>query len=164
MMFRPMRRKNQLLPQHEAEAILLENTAGTLALLGDGGYPYALPMSYVYAGGKIYFHCASEGHKLDAVRQYEKCSFCVIAKDEVVAEKLTTFFRSVIAFGRIRVLENIDEIRTAMTVLGAKYAPAHPQKIQQEIDDSMHHLCVMEMTIDHMTGKEAIELVRARKG
>ena len=162
-MFRPMRRKNQLLSQPESEAILLRNTAGTLALMGDEGYPYAVPMSYVYEGGKIFFHCATEGHKLDAVRRCEKASFCVIDQDAVVPEKLTTLYCSVIAFGRIRILEEEAEVISALKLLGYKYAPAHPHKVQEEITDSMPRLRVMVLTIDHMTGKECIELVHARK-
>ena len=88
-MFRDMRRKNQLLPHSRALR----------------GYPYGVPLSYVYHNGKLYFHCAKAGHKLDAIRREGKCSFCVIGQDQVVAEKYTTLFRSVIAFGQVRVLE-----------------------------------------------------------
>lgn len=68
-MFREMRRKRQLLSDEESEAILRKMPHGVLALHGDGGYPYAVPVSYVYADGKIYFHSALEGHKVDAIRQ-----------------------------------------------------------------------------------------------
>ena len=70
MMFREMRRKRQLLPPEESLAILERMTGGTLALHGDNGYPYAVPVSYVYADGKIYFHGAVQGHKMDAIRQH----------------------------------------------------------------------------------------------
>ena len=77
MMFREMRRKRQLLPPEESLAILERMTGGTLALHGDNGYPYAVPVSYVYADGKIYFHSAVQGHKMDAIRQHpEGCSSC----------------------------------------------------------------------------------------
>ena len=118
-MFRDMRRKNQLLPQEEAEAILRQGTSGVLSLLGDGGYPYGVPLSYVYHNGKLYFHCAKAGHKLDAIRREGKCSFCVIDQDQVVAEKYTTLFRSVIAFGQVRVLEDDGEKRAALEALDA---------------------------------------------
>lgn len=85
-MFREMRRKKQLLPEEEAIAILKEGTFGVLALSGDDGYPYAVPISYVYEGGKLWFHCAKSGHKLDAIRREPKASFCVTAQDKVVPE------------------------------------------------------------------------------
>ena len=81
--FREMRRKRQQLSEEESIGILQKATAGTLALLGDNGYPYAVPISYVYADGKLYFHSALSGHKVDAIRNCDKASFCVIDKDDV---------------------------------------------------------------------------------
>lgn len=76
-MFREMRRKRQLLPQEESVAILEKMTNGTLALHGDNGYPYAVPLSYFYADGKIYFHCAKIGHKVDAICKTIKYRFAL---------------------------------------------------------------------------------------
>ena len=100
--FRPMRRSRQQLRKEDCFEILSRGSSGVLACLGDGGYPYAVPISYVWDGEKIYFHCAKAGHKLDAVRSCGKVSFCVIGSDDVVPEKYTTCYRSVIVFGRIR--------------------------------------------------------------
>lgn len=83
-MFRELRRKKQLLPLGESAAVLARGTAGVLALSGDEGYPYAVPISYVYDGEKLYFHCAQSGHKLDAIRRNEKASFCVIDQNQIV--------------------------------------------------------------------------------
>ena len=88
-MFREMRRKAQQLPFEESAAILKRGTSGVLAVLGDNDYPYAVPMSYVYDGNRIYFHSAQKGHKLDAIRHSEKASFCVIDQDEVVPQAYT---------------------------------------------------------------------------
>lgn len=90
MEFRKMRRGRQELSLEETEAILNRQTAGVLALSGDGGYPYAVPISYIYADGKLYFHCAKSGYKLDAIRRDPKASFCVIDQDQIVPEKFTT--------------------------------------------------------------------------
>ena len=162
-MFREMRRKKQLLLQEETEAILEKGTSGVLALSGDEGYPYAVPMSYVYHEGKLYFHCAREGHKLDANARCPKASFSVVEQDQVEPLKYTTLFRSVIAFGTIRVLKDEGEMYTAVEALALKYAPMDTQSHREEfIQKDWAPLCVLEMTIDHLTGKEAIELVRAR--
>ena len=100
-MFPKMRRSKQALSPEEMESILLGGTSGVLALQGEGGYPYAVPLSYVYTGGRFYFHCARAGHKIDAVRHSPKASFCVIGQDQVVPEEYTTYYRSVIAFGAV---------------------------------------------------------------
>ena len=102
--FREMRRKRQQLSNEDSVGVLQRATSGTLALLGDNGYPYAVPISYVYSEGELYFHSALSGHKVDAIRNYDKASFCVIDKDDVKPEKYTTFFRSVIAFGKIHIM------------------------------------------------------------
>lgn len=163
-MFRPMRREKQLLSQEETAAVLDRGTSGVLALSGDDGYPYAVPISYVCDGDKLYFHCARSGHKLDAIRRSEKASFCVIDQDQVVPEEYTTYFRSVIVFGRIRILEETGEKREAMEKLAVKYAPnSTADDREKAIRREWTPLCVLEMTIDHMTGKEAIELVRAKQ-
>ena len=156
-----MRRKIQQLPQAEAEEILRAGSSGVLALAGAEGYPYALPISYVYHEGRLYFHCALTGHKLDAVARCPKASFCVIAQDDVVPALYTTRYRSVIAFGTIRKLEDEQAIITALDVLGRKYAPDLDPSA--EIAKSLPRVCVLEMTIDHLTGKEGIELTRLRE-
>lgn len=162
-MFREMRRKRQQLSREEAEAILGRGTSGVLAVVGDDGYPYAVPLSYVYQNGKLWFHCAKGGHKLDAIRREEKASFCVIDQDRVAPEEYTTYFRSAIAFGRVRILEDEGEVQMAIDLLARRYHPTDSQAHRQEaIQREYSALCMLELTVEHLTGKEAIELVRAR--
>ncbi len=164
-MFREMRRKKQELPDNEVLRILQEGTSGVLAVSGDDGYPYAVPLSYVFDSGKIYFHCAKSGHKLDGIRRNSKVSFCVIDQDQVVPEEYTSYFRSVIAFGRIRILEDEQEKLAAIEKLAAKYTPDDsPAQRRHAIEQEWSPLCMLEMTIDHATGKEARELARGRRG
>ena len=113
-MFREMRRKRQALPPEACRAILEGGTYGVLALAGEVGYPYAVPLSYVYDGERLYFHCARAGHKLELIRRDGRASFCVIGQDQVVPAEYTTYFRSVIAFGRISILEDAGGKRAAM--------------------------------------------------
>ena len=105
-MFRQMRRKRQMLSKEECEYVLCRGTSGVLAVSGDDGYPYAVPLSYLYEDGKIFFHSAGSGHNLDAIAGNDRVSFCVIDQDRIVPEEYTTYFRSVIAFGRIHIIEN----------------------------------------------------------
>lgn len=161
-MFRDMRRKRQQLPQEEAETILREGTSGVLSLLGDEGYPYGVPLSYVYAQGHLYFHCATEGHKLDAIRREPKASFCVIGQDKVLPEAFTTVYRSVIVFGRVKLLEEESAILQAIETLSLRYSP-QAVGMKEEIQKNWERFYMLEMTIDHMTGKEGIELTKQRR-
>ena len=158
--FRAMRRKRQQLSEEESVAILKKATAGTLALLGDNDYPYAVPLSYVYQEGRVYFHSALSGHKVDAIRKCDKASFCVIEQDDVQPEKYTTFFRSVIAFGRIHIIEDEHEKLETARMLGNRYNPNHDEALQKEIEGGLSGMLMIRFDSEHLTGKEAIELMK----
>lgn len=160
--FREMRRKRQQLSEEESIGILQKSTSGTLALLGDGGYPYAVPISYVYHEGKLYFHSALAGHKVDAIRSCDKASFCVIEQDDVQPKKYTTFFRSVIAFGRIHIIEDEQEKLETARMLGHRYYPNDDESLKKELESGFTRMLMIRFDIEHLTGKEAIELIKQR--
>lgn len=158
-----MRRAFQQLDQAESLAILEKATSGTLACLDDNGMPYAVPLSHVLVDGKLYFHGAMTGHRIDAVTKNPNVSYCVIEQDKVIAETLTTHYRSVIVFGQARLLNDVTEKRIALFKLGEKFAPGLTDKTIEEIDRFIDAVSVMELTIDHISGKEALELKKARQ-
>lgn len=160
-MVRPMRRKKQILPENETVNILQSNTSGVLALEDDGGYPYAVPLSYVYHDGKIYFHCALSGHKTDLIEKSNKASFCIIDQDEVVPEKYTTLFKSAIAFGTVTIVTDAAKKQIALEQLLTRYSPGFEEKGVKEIERFWNQVCVLEFDIDYVTGKQAIELVKS---
>lgn len=163
-MFREMRRKRQVLSKEDCAAILDRGTSGVLALAGDNNYPYAVPISYVYDGEKLYFHCAKSGHKLDAINRNKKASFCVIDQDQIVPEEYTSYFRSVIIFGTMRLLTDDNEKRNAIDKLALKYAPGDTEENRKKaVEREWKPLCMLEMSIDYMSGKEAIELVKKKR-
>jgi len=164
MEFRAMRRHRQQLSDEESLGILRKATSGTLALLGDGGYPYAVPISYVYDNGKLYFHSAMSGHKVDAIRSCDKASFCVIDQDDVRPAEYTSYFRSVIAFGRIRIVEDESEKLAIARILGNRYNPNQEEALQKELEHGLGRMLAIRFDIEHLTGKEAIELVRHNPG
>jgi len=163
-MFREMRRKNQDFSRRECMDILANSTHGVLSLLGDGGYPYGVPLNHVLLGDKLYFHCAMEGHKADAIRGCEKASYCVIDASDVDEENLSTRFRSVIVFGRARMAEDEKTKREALMAVGGKFAPGNMEKAIEEINDSISRTGVIELSIDHISGKESRALARERRG
>ena len=166
--FRPMRRIGQQISQAECEEILARATSGVLGLHGDDGYPYTVPVSFVYKPGEgfgtIGFHCAKVGHKIDAIRRSDKVSFTVIDRDEVMPRERTTKFASVIAFGRARIIEDEDELRRAANAVGAKYSRGFEDLYMQETEDTIRQgrLCCVEIAIDHMTGKVGREVLKER--
>jgi nitroimidazol reductase NimA-like FMN-containing flavoprotein (pyridoxamine 5'-phosphate oxidase superfamily) len=162
-MFREMRRVKQALSREECIAILKASTAGVLGLAGDNDYPYTVPISYVYKEDKLFFHCAKEGHKIDSILRNNKVSFCVIDQDQVIQEKLTTHYRSVIVFGRARILTDDAERRSALESLVEKYAPDYIEAGKQEIKRDWNRVCIVGLIIEHMTGKATLDLVKNKE-
>lgn len=159
-----MRRKNQALETRQIEEILERGTAGTLALIDEQGAPYAVPLSYVWHRGRLYFHSAREGHKVQAIRANPAASFCVIDQDQVVPERYTTYYRSVIVFGTLALVEDPALALEAIQALGRRYAPAREeQALAAEIAQNQGKFLVIELTPQRITGKEAVELRRQRQ-
>lgn len=156
-----MRRFKQELPKEETERILREGKVCVWAVAGDDDYPYAVPVNYVYQDGAVYIHSASQGHKMDAIARNPKCSLCVIDKDDVVPEEFTTYFRSVIAFGKCELIQEEERKIWALELLSDKYSPGIDPT--DEISKFLKVVAIVKITIEKATGKEAIELVRQKK-
>lgn len=161
-MFREMRRGKQLLSMEDTRAVMERCSNGTLACLGDEDYPYSVPLSYVYFNNKIYFHSAKSGHKIDAVAKNRKVSFSVIDEDTIVSEEYTTYFRSVIAFGKARIVDG-EERLAAFQALIEKYSGDQPEESKQKEATGCTQACIIAIDVEHITGKEAIEYVNAKR-
>lgn len=151
-MFRGMRRFKQGLTQEECISILEKEPRGVMAVHGEDGYPYAFPLDYVYLDGKLYFHCAREGHKLDAIAADSRVSFCVMDEGFRKEGDWALNISSVIIFGKIRKIEDSEETVRIARSLGLKYYPT-PESVEEEIRKAVSRVQILELTIDHMTGK-----------
>lgn len=165
-MFRKMRRERQQLSREETLEILKNGKTAILALSGDEGYPYAVPVNYVFceaqkntcgadasSPGKILFHGAKSGHKIEALERCRKVSLCVIQEDDVIKEKLNTAYKSVIVFGTARILKDEEEIFRAAEILGLRYNE-DAQFVREEIRRTLDALSCVEIQIEHATGKQ----------
>lgn len=161
-MFRKMLKAKQLLPAEDTNAVMDRGSNGVLACMGDEGYPYAVPLNYVYFKDKIYFHWAKAGHKLDSIKKNPKISFAVVDKDTIVSEEYTSYFRSAIAFGRARIAEG-DERVEAFHALVEKYSGDQPEEAKRKEITECTGAHIVAIDVDHITGKEAIELVDMKK-
>ena len=160
-MFKEMRRGKQLLAIEDTVAVMGRCTNGVLACLGYEDYPYAVPLSFVYFNGKIYFHSAKAGHKIDAITKNPKVSFTVIDEDTIVSEEYTTYFRSVIAFGKARIVDG-DERLEAFAALVEKYSGDQPEEAKHKEIAGCAQAYIIAIDVEYITGKEAIEYVKAK--
>ncbi len=150
--FRGMRRFKQQIPERECIEILKNEMRGVLAVSGDNGYPYAFPMDFVYDGGKIYFHSAKEGYKIDCLKRNDKASFCVYDKGFIKDGDWALNIKSVVIFGHIRFIDDEREAEDKLRRLGLKYFP-EPSDVEKEIKKYFSRVLMLELTIDHITGK-----------
>lgn len=153
-MFPNMRRHLQQISQERSIDILRKTTNAVLAIFDNiTGYAYAVPVSPVYDEGHLYIHSAPMGHKIAALKANPKVSLCVIEKDEIHPETLTSYFRSVIVFGTARFVTDPKE------KLVDKFAPDYRKEGEAEAHQKLAYVAIIDIAIEHITGKEAIELV-----
>ena len=149
-----MRRFKQQITDAECKKILKNEKRGVLSLLGDDGYPYGLPMSHLYSeeDNKIYFHCAKEGHKIDAIKKYDTASFCTYDSGYRKEGEWALNINSVIVFGKIRLVTDEELTRKICTNLVQKFTDDQ-EYLEKELTDALPRVQCLELEIEHMTGK-----------
>ena len=157
-MFRKIVRSKQTLSREECLEVLEQETRGTLAVLGDDGYPYAVPINHWYCpeDGHLYFHSGPTGHKIDAIRRCDKASFCVYDAGRREEGHWALHVRSVIVFGRIRMVEDHRRALEICRRLSYKFTNDEDY-IRQEIHRSGAGVLVFELIPEHVTGKRVTE-------
>ncbi len=153
-MFRELVRKKQQLTHGECVELLKNEMRGVLSVMGDDGYPYGLPIDHWYdeESGKIIFHSGKTGHKIDAITRNEKASFCVYDEGFRKEGEWALNIRSVIVFGRVKIVEDHARAVELCRKLSLKYT-RDSEYIESEIEKYANGLLCFEMTIEHMTGK-----------
>lgn len=153
-MFRKMRRFKQQLEQKECIEVLKSQPRGVLSILGEDGYPYGIPIDYWYCEeeNRIYFHGAKEGHKIDAIKECDKASFCVFDEGYREEGEWALNIKSVIIFGRIRLVEEQEKSLSICRELCFKFTDDE-EYIQKEIENAGKRVQCLELIPEHMTGK-----------
>lgn len=154
--FREIRRKDRLLADAPARELLERGEYGVLSMCTPEGYGYGIPLNYVADGDTVYFHCAPEGHKLDAIRANGKVSFCVVGDTRVIPGKFTTAYASVHLFGRASVVDDEGERLRALRLLVEKYSPDFREISEKYIAGSFARTAVIRLDIEHLSGKTKI--------
>lgn len=158
MEFRPLIRKNKELSREECLELLRNEKRGVLSVLGDGGYPYGTPMDHFYndKDGKLYFHCGRIGHRLDALRANDKVSFCCMDGGTPVPGSWALQVRSVIAFGRVEIIDDRERVYDIAARLSRKFTDDE-EYIAREIERSGRGTLLLAMSIEHICGKKVTE-------
>ena len=155
-MFREMRRKDRAMSEAEAISILETAQVGTLATVSEEHIPYLVPMSFVYAQGAIYLHCAVEGKKLDNIRSNNNICFNVVEAVELLPAAFSTKYKSVTVFGKIAVVEAQEEKRQSLIAIVKKYSPDFYEAGLQYIDNAIEKTKVLKIEVSRITGKAKV--------
>lgn len=157
-MFRELQRKNKQISMEECIELLKKETRGVLSVLGDGDYPYGMPMNHWYneEDGKIYFHCGKSGHRLDALRKCNKVSFCTYDSGYREAGDWALHVKSVIVFGTIEIIDDMDTIADIARKLSYKFTQDE-EYIRTEIEKYAKATLLLQLTPEHVCGKQITE-------
>ncbi|MBQ4557078.1 MAG: pyridoxamine 5'-phosphate oxidase family protein [Clostridia bacterium] len=156
-MFRELVRKNKQLTVEECISVLKSETRGVLSVLGDGDYPYGMPMNHFFADdGNIYFHCGKFGHRLDAIKKHDKVSFCAYDGGYRKDGEWALNVRSVIVFGRMEIIDDIAQIVDITTKLCYKFT-TDEEYIKKEIEENASKTLLLKLVPEHICGKKVLE-------
>ena len=157
-MFREIVRKKNALAEDECIEILKTELRGVLSVIGDGGYPYGLPINYYYNEevGHICFHSGKSGHKIDSIANCDKVSFCVYDGGYREEGDWALNIRSVIVFGKIRVIDDYDKAMNICRKLSYKFT-SDSEYIEKEIASFGKNTLCLELIPEHITGKKIKE-------
>lgn len=153
-MFRELLRKSKEITRDECVDILTEETRGVLSVIGDGGYPYGMPMNHFYNAddGCIYFHCGRSGHRVDSLKQCDKVSFCVYEKGTRADGDWAYNVRSVIVFGKVELIDNMKDIVDISARLSRKFTKDE-EYISNEIKLYAEKTLILKLIPEHICGK-----------
>lgn len=157
-MFRPIRKKKNQISDEAAKELLRTSRRGVFAVNGDAGYPYAIPINFLYDedAQKIYFHGSRAGHKVDSLRACDKVCFTVYGNETIKDEPWAPYMQSVVLFGRCRLLESGEESLALVKRFAMKYYPDE-SLVDIEIAEGGKAVQMYEITIEHYSGKEVQE-------
>lgn len=157
-MFRTIRKKKNEISIEASKNLLHNARRGVLAVNGENGYPYAIPVNYLYdeENQRIYFHGSRVGYKVDAIKSCDKICFTVFGNETIKKEAWAPFLQSVVIFGRCR---QVSERPAAMALLKRFAMKFYPDEAMadEEISRSGKAVQMYEIEIEHLSGKEVQE-------
>jgi len=157
-MFRDLLAKGKAITIEECISLLITEKRGVLSVIGDDGYPYGMPMNHFYneSENTIYFHCGKSGHRIDALSKCSKASFCVYDSGKAIPGDWALRVKSVIVFGRIEIIDDMQMITDIMAKLSRKFT--HDEEyIKREIEQYGYETILLKLTPEHISGKQITE-------
>lgn len=153
---REMRRKEKAMTEADVKALLVRAEYGFLSTVNEDNTPYTMPMSFAYIEDRIYLHCATEGHRLENISKNQNICFNAVDSVQLMAEKFSTKFKSVVVFGTAQVVENPEEKKKGAIAIIEKYSADYYDEGMNYIDKAFDNMKVLRIDISRMTGKQTV--------
>ena len=152
-MNREMYKKDRQLSAEKTAEIFTAGHPGILSVNGDDGYPYGVPVNYVYLDDHIYIHSAKYGYKIDALQKDSKVCFTAILDSEILPSKFTAAFESVIAFGNATFVEDEAEKKKALDTFIDRFSPDFKEGGQKFIAGTIGKTAIIRIDVESIKGK-----------
>ena len=148
------RSEKQVKDTQETESILHSAQICHLSMV-DEGKPYVVPLNFGYEDNALYFHSASEGRKIDVLKQNPEVCISVVARHEIVVSERacswTAEFSSVTGTGKAEILNDREEVEKGLTILMQQYSDAE----YDFSDENLDGIVIIRVEIEEMTGKSS---------
>ena len=151
-----MRRKNKEITDPEIiEEIIRQSDVCRIAL-HDDEFPYIVPLNYAYEDGTLYFHSANEGKKIELIRKNNKVCFEIECESEIIRHevpcKWSTKYRSIIGFGRIEFIPDMEGKQKGLDLIMAHYGRPEENRYN---DTAVKNIAVMKLIIQYLSAKQS---------
>lgn len=152
-----VRRQDRLLDEERAEELLAEAEYGILSMVEqrDGKTAgYGIPINFIWDGGTtVYIHCAPDGHKLKCLDSCAEVSLTVVGRTNVVPNKFTTGYESIVVRGRIERGLPAEERHHALELLLDKFSPNDKTVGLKYAEKSFYRTEILKLHIQSISGK-----------
>lgn len=157
-MFRKVRKIKNEITIEDAKKLLKNNKRAALAVNGDNGYPYTIPINFYYDEdeNRIYFHSAKKGHKIDSIKNSDK--ICLTTWNEGYKDDGDWAYHvsSCVVFGRARLIDDRNTTEEKVRKFALKYYPS-AEEVEKEIKIGINGVQLVEIEIEHISGKKVHE-------
>jgi hypothetical protein len=144
-------RRDRLLSDADARQILKAGQYGVLSTVSPDGTPYGVPLNYYYdeEENAVFFHCATQGQKLDNIAKSSRVCFTVVTRADIDAPHLTTYYESAAVFGTASLVGGDSEKRERLRALCRALTPS----VSADTCKSFSHTSIVGISIETVTGK-----------
>ncbi len=150
-----MHRKNNEITDKSIINEILNKSEICRVAISDNEFPYIVPFNYGYHENALYFHSATKGKKINLIRKNKKVCFEITYSSEIVKGEFacdwSTKYRSVIGYGTIEIISDLQEMEKGLDVIMEHYGKTENNAYSEK---SIKNMLILKLSIESLTGKQ----------